>query len=336
MAMRMDVHDFANEVNELAPLPAMAMRVVQLAQDDTSSISDIASVIATDQAMTSRMLRLANSVFYSPPREIATVRDAVVFLGLVEIRRLALTSSLMGRFGGAAAVAISVPAFWGHSFAVGMVAEVMARQTRLAPPEEAFTAGILHDIGKLVMNQYRPALYNEAVAYATAHSVPLIRAEIEVFGFTHAQLGRRLAEVWRLPETLCAAIGEHDDLVPKTRGVSYVVSHANSLCKDHGLWCGFEDAEPGAQVAEQPGTDPMRAAALAKLGGIENIVDRINGFVQDIPAAPQQRAPKSQAVATGARDSFAPPPLRQAPWVVTDRFPGRGGSLQPRTLRRVI
>jgi putative nucleotidyltransferase with HDIG domain len=322
MAHGPDLNTFAERVNGLAPLPALALRVLQLVEDERSSVDDFATAMAPDAALTARLLRLANSVYYSPGRTIATVREAVILLGTAEIRRLVLTTSLMDRYAGDPNGPISVPAFWGHSLAVAMVAEVMARHTRLALPEEAFTAGILHDLGKLVMTQYEADRFSRAVSLATTRALPLESAEAEVFGFTHAQLGGRLGQLWRLPVSICDAILRHHTVTGEEQGLAHVVAQANDLCRDHGLWCGFEEIEPGAVLPETPGDDPLRAGALARLGGIERIVERIDAFLSaSRPAAP---------TTAGVRHAHAPGGrLRSSPWALSDRFPGRGGRLAP-------
>jgi putative nucleotidyltransferase with HDIG domain len=349
MADTIDMNALVKQVQQLAPLPAVALRVLEIAQDEKSSAADLASVIATDQAMTTKLLRIANSAYFAAGREVTTARDAIVMLGMMEVRRLVLTSALMGRFDNAGTMNVS--SFWGHGLAVGMDAEVMARHTRLAPPEEAFTAGIIHDIGKLVMDQYLREQFSAATTLATSKGMPLERAEAEVFGFTHAQLGARLAEVWRLPSSLGEAIAHHHSHPEEEHGLPHVVAQANNLCRDHGLWCGFEDTEPGAVRPDTHVDDPMRAAVLAKLGGFERVIERANAFLGSSGLGGPKHAP---APAAAGRHSFPtpvpapaapqrlpsnPPPAplrlpgaerpawpsgkspRQAPWVAPDRFP---------------
>lgn len=323
MIEHVDLNGFVGKVNQLAPLPAVALRVLQLAEDQRTSAADLASVIATDQAMTAKLLRLANSAYFAAGREITTVRDAVVLLGMVEIRRLVLTTALMGQFTTDSGT-LSIAAFWGHALAVGMVAEVMARNTGLAVPEEAFTAGIIHDIGKLVMVQYLKDHFDAAAAFAAARGIPLHRAEAEVFGFDHAQLGRRLGEAWRLPSGLVQAIAHHHASPGQEDGLSFVVAQANDLCRDHGLWCGFQDIEPGASLPGSFVEDPIRAAALAKLGGFDKVVERVNAFLQASPVGGGGTRP---AEPRPFREGTTP---RTAPWAVSDRFPDRFGGLKRR------
>lgn len=327
MVARVNLEAFVGQVQQIAPLPAVALRVMELAQSENSSASDLSSVIATDQAMTAKLLKLANSAYFSAGREIKTVRDAVVLLGMMEVRRLVLTSALMGRFNGTQATSFSVASFWGHALATGIIADVMARHTRLAQPEEAYTAGILHDIGKLIMSQYLKEHFDEASTVATTRGIALEQAEAEVFGFTHALLGSRLAQAWRLPAGLVLAIAEHHNHPGEDHGLSFVVAQANELCRDHGLWCGFEDTEPGAQPPDGRVDDPVRAAVLAKLGGWERVVERASSFVEASPVAkgaanvtpfPAERQPAFGARPLAPAAGSTP---RTSPFARGDRFP---------------
>src|SRR5581483_1392662 len=105
-------------------------------------------------------------------------------------------------------------------------------------------------------------------------------------------------------------------------GLSFVVHQANELCRDHGLWCGFEEMEPGAAPPTAGTDDPIRAAALAKLGGFEKLVERANSFLSSSPMVPERRKPVDirQAAQQDAPPGNSP---RNAPWAVSDRFPDR-------------
>ncbi|MER3420504.1 MAG: hypothetical protein C4290_08285 [Chloroflexota bacterium] len=302
MQQHLTIDTLVRRVEQLVPLPAVALKVLELAHNDRSSAADLASVIATDQAMTAKLLRLANSAYFATGRAITTVRDAVVVLGMIEVRRLVLTSALMGSFSGSSVGEFHVPSFWGHALAVGLIAEVMARHTGRAVPEEAFTAGILHDIGKLVMSQYEKERFEAATALATVKGIPLERAEAEIFGFSHPELGSRLAGSWRFPPALCEAIAAHHGAPDAAQGLAWVVAQANALCRDHGLWCGFVNIEPGATPPpDVPVRDPLRATVLARLGGWEQVLERTQAFLRAAPPpsgrpseAPVTRPPHSR------------------------------------------
>jgi putative nucleotidyltransferase with HDIG domain len=301
MVQRLDLTSLVRRVNELAPLPAVAMRVLQLVNDDSASADELASAVSVDQALTATLLRVANSAYIAAGREITTVRDAAVLLGVDEVRKIVLTASMMRRFG-AAAGPLDPATFWGHSVAVAIVADVMARHTGLAKPDEAYTAGILHDIGKLVMNQYAPDQLTAAISRSVSHGVPIERAEIDVFGFSHSELGSRLAAVWRLPDNLVDAIAAHHGAPPQSDGLSYVVAQSYTLCRDHGLWCGFDAVEPGVLPDGAQGEDPLRVAVLARMGGMEQIIERTVSFLQSSSIAPPQRIQPQFSPLVGAHE----------------------------------
>ena len=104
--------------------------------------------------------------------------------------------------------------------------------------------------------------------------------------------------------------------------MSFVVAQANDLCRDHGLWCGFEDMEPGATLTGTGADDPIRTAALARLGGFEMVVERANAFLHASPVVPARRQP---AEPRPIQDASSP---RSAPWAVSDRFPDRFGGFR--------
>lgn len=289
MIHRLDLTSLVRRVNELAPLPAVAMRVLQIVNDESASAESLAASISVDQALTATLLRVANSAYIAAGREITTVRDTVVLLGVDEVRKIVLTASMMRRFGDGPGP-LDPATFWGHSVAVAIVADVMARHTGLAKPEEAYTAGILHDIGKLVMNQYAPEQLTAAISRSLNQGIPIETAEIDVFGFSHAELGSRLAEAWRLPENLAEAIANHHGAPQESDGLSYVVAHSYTLCRDHGLWCGFDAIEPGVLPDGEQGEDQLRAAVLARMGGMEQIIERAVSFLQASAIAAPERA----------------------------------------------
>ena len=145
-----------DQVDAMAPFPAVASRVMQITEDERFSAYDLAAIIATDTALTAKILRLANSAYYAYPRKIGTVRDAVVLIGFRAVRSTAIASAIVDIFPTSEPERpFNVDLFWGHSVACGIIAETMARETHQAPPDEAFTAGILHDLGRLVLASVR-------------------------------------------------------------------------------------------------------------------------------------------------------------------------------------
>ena len=154
------VRSIVNRTTELTPLKSVATRAISLAEDERSAAMDLATVISSDQALTARLLKLSNSAYYGYARRIGNVREAVILLGMRTVRSVAISSGIIDAFSSLPRKdAFDIDLFWAHSVTVGLVAEVIARETRIVRPEDAFTAGVLHDVGKLAMMLAEPALF---------------------------------------------------------------------------------------------------------------------------------------------------------------------------------
>lgn len=276
-----DLDALVERVTELQPLPNVARKVMEIADSKSFSANELAAILSSDQALTAKLLRLANSAYYGYSRRIATVRDAVVLLGYREVKSIAMAASIMDLFAARLRGPFNLDLFWGHSVAVAVVCEALAKETGLAVAEEAFTAGVMHDIGKLVLNQYMPQEYAGVVQMALGQGMPVHQAEQRMLGFTHADVGGRLADRWKFPTTLVAAIGDHHaaGASADSAAITYIVVKANQLCHEHGIWAGFEYREPpteGEPIAE---TDPMREALVRRLGGMNAVEERAKAFL---------------------------------------------------------
>lgn len=304
-----DLDALVDRVYELTPLPAIAMQVMRVAEDDRFSAYDLAAVISADQALTAKLLRLANSAYYGFSRRISTVRDAVVLLGFREVKSAATAAALVDMTADRSNVQgpFSIDLFWGHAIACAVVADVIARETGMANIEEAFTAGILHDIGLLALSAHDERLPG-LVQRALGQNVRLIDLEREELGFTHADVGRRIAERWHFPPQLVDAIGLHHsiDLVADRHGLAYVVAYANLVCEQLGLWSGYDPETPPVAGAGLDITDKLFVSTLRRLGGYEALAERIRSFLDSATNSPQVRLHSSVvAVLSGeANDRF--------------------------------
>ena len=176
-------------------------KLLHVVNSPDTSADDAAGLIEKDPALTSKMLRLANSAFYGIPRSISSVSSAVVILGFNTIRSLVLSASVMKMFSSGKA-AFDKDRFWRHSVVTAMCARAIVRHfisIKMMDPESAFCAGILHDIGKLIFNEYMYKEYMTAIELAHVRSIPLLEAENVVLGINHAEVGRILSDKWALP-----------------------------------------------------------------------------------------------------------------------------------------
>lgn len=288
------LRSIVHRTQELTPLKAVATKAIQMAEDERSAANDLATVLSSDQALTARVLRLSNSAYYGYPRRISNVREAVVLLGMRTLRSIAITSGIIEAMQPPAFAGYNQDLFWAHSVCVGLVAEAVARETHIGRPEDAFTAGVLHDVGKLAMMITEPASFRQVLALVQEEDLRFREAEQGVFGVSHQQVGARLAERWKFPEPLVAAIRDHHPARSPSSigGLSDIVAVANIACNRFGLACGFDYTMAPRRRAGD--VIPRRAEdAIARLpAGMKTIEERGRAFLQHVTArAPQWYSP---------------------------------------------
>jgi putative nucleotidyltransferase with HDIG domain len=284
--MGKDATDLLNRVDDLPPLPAVAAKVMGMADDDKTSAMDLAQVLATDQALTAKLIRISNSAYYGFARRISTVREAVVMLGFKQVRQVSVGASMMNAFKrDGAGEGFDLDLFWGHSVGVAVAAEALARKTLGAKPEDAFTAGILHDIGRLVLRQGMPREFAAAVAIARSGELTLHEAELETTGYSHDEIGQALGERWKFPGHLVDAVRCHHDetLTATADGLAGVVAQANQLMLHYGLYCGY-DLDIG-EVAPMP---TELAQVEASCGGIDRVLAKAFSFIESASGTPDR------------------------------------------------
>jgi putative nucleotidyltransferase with HDIG domain len=281
--MARDAQELLSRVDELPPLPAVAMKVMGMADDDRTSALDLAQVLATDQALTAKLIRISNSAYYGFARRVSTVREAVLVLGFKQVKQVAVGASIMSAFKGPKKDELfDLDLFWGHSVAVAAAAETLAKKSRVAKPEDAFTAGILHDIGRLIIRQGMPAEFAEAVAIAREGEYTLSQAELEVTGFAHDEIGRALGESWKFPGHLIDAVACHHDarLTPANDGLPGVIYVSNEFVNHYGLYCGYDlEGDPGKLPAYLNEVDQA-------CGGIDRVLERAFSFIESASGTP--------------------------------------------------
>ncbi|NLG18683.1 MAG: HDOD domain-containing protein [Fibrobacter sp.] len=239
-----------DNIDNLPPFPAIVNRLIEVINSPESSADDAAKLLEKDPALTSKIIRLANSAFYGIPRSISSVSTAVVILGFNAVRSIVLSVSLMKMFPVIKNRAFDRDRFWKHSIVTALASRIIVRHffnVRIMDPESAFCAGILHDIGKLIFCEYMSREYLEVCEYARENKIALLDAEKRVLGFSHAELGKILAEKWALPSDLGHAIiyhhnpGDAHELVDLVTTVHIADLFAHE--SGNGLW--EEEVSPG-------------------------------------------------------------------------------------------
>lgn len=198
------------QMNRLPSIPTLYMQVVEQASRIDGSLEDIAEIIGRDIGMTAQILKLANSAFFGLSRQLANAEEAVAYLGLDTIKSLVLSIHAFSQFEKTETGALKIESLWNHSMQVGSSAKrisLIETQDRKTA-EEAFTAGLLHDIGKLIMAVNLPKEYAEAARVAQS-GMDVVQAEQQVFGTNHADVGGYLIGLWGLPAPVVEAVALH-------------------------------------------------------------------------------------------------------------------------------
>ena len=198
-----------SKMNSLPALPATVANVMTVTANPESSANDLMQVVIGDQTMCSTILKVANSAFFGIPRGVSTIERAVVVLGHEEIRNIVIGKAIFSCFPKLSQEnKNTVSLFWEHAFTCGLAAKIMADHLHL-PSSELFVAGLIHDIGKLVMLMAFPYDYPILQELSNPCNLDNCAEERSRFSIGHDKVGLQLAERWLLPEQLCMAIGFH-------------------------------------------------------------------------------------------------------------------------------
>lgn len=211
--MVLPAHSLIEDIGGLISLPEAVLKINEMVNDTDAGANEIAAVISQDPAISTRILRVANSPMYGGSRQIDSISRAVTLLGTKQIRDLVLSTTVAKVFEGIPNEVISVEDFWHHSLYCALLVRALASQTRRVNADTLFTAGLLHDIGHLVMFNRVPDQAQAAILLTVQGdaSMDLYQAEREVLGFDHAEIGAQLAEFWHLPEILVNCIAYHHE-----------------------------------------------------------------------------------------------------------------------------
>lgn len=249
-------------ISHIATLPEITLRIIELVEDPSSTAQDLHKIIANDPALCSRILKVVNSAFYGLPRQIGSINRAIVLLGLNAVKNIAIAASLTKLFrGGELCPRFSARDLWIHSMASAAGSKLICDQLKLGLPDEAFLAGLIHDIGIMVeMQAARDKLlrvFDEMKFDADgAPLTNMCEIEQQVLGADHCAFGTGLCEAWKFPKSFSHVAGHHHDpmaLPSGTRMLACVVHAADCLTAQLGM--GFrgdiQDMEVSAEVCDE-------------------------------------------------------------------------------------
>jgi putative nucleotidyltransferase with HDIG domain len=225
------------ETRDLPTLPMVAQRILTLTDDEETGTEQLAKIIATDQSLTVRILTLANSAYYGHRRQISTLWQAIVVIGWTMLKQVSLSVLICKAMGPGGNRSV----FWRHSLMAANAAASAAKRAGEKNSETAYVAGLLHDIGKLILDTSLPTEYAQVRRKVEQEKCTFVEAEQSVFQTDHVEVGAWMAERWQLPPELIAAIGSHHSpekavgphakLIASTYASNIIVEAADHLAK---------------------------------------------------------------------------------------------------------
>jgi putative nucleotidyltransferase with HDIG domain len=234
-------------IRDLPTLPAVFVRVIRALRNPNASVKDISRVVEADQAIAMKILRLINSSFYGLSRSVDSVHQAIVLLGSNTLKNVVISASVFKALGGGGQdKAFNRESFWQHSIGCGMIARCLGNHVGCCQDEEGFIAGIIHDIGKVVLDQYFHEKFVKVLNHSRQNGVSFYQAEGEVLGTNHSEIGAFLAETWSLPDKLVNVIAHHHHFEAGTEHASIValVQVSDMLARQYKVGFGGDDQVP--------------------------------------------------------------------------------------------
>lgn len=248
--MTANASELVTDISSLVTLPEVYLHINRVVDDPNCSASDIAKAVSKDPSFTVRLLQIANSSLYHFSGPVDTVERAVVLIGTSQIRNLALSMSAVSSFSGLPNELVSMENFWKHSLLCGLAAKHLAREMRRCDPDALFTAGLLHDIGELVIFNRLPEQARESLILVLdgAEELQVNEAEQQVIGLDHTEVGAELARKWNLPPMIeeCIACHHHIENAQRYPREAALIHIANVV----------------AQMAELDSLDPIDVPAI--------------------------------------------------------------------------
>lgn len=237
-----DVEQLIRASESIPPFPDVIWKVIPLIRR-AAPVHEIEAVIQYDQAITAKLLALSQSSYYAGRYSIGTVKEAVLRLGEQQLLKVILAASSSRYFkSGAAGYDLMEGELWEHAIATALMTEIVAAGLGWNNSVAAYTAGLLHDVGKTVLNYHVETYFDSIFRLAREQNVSFLDAERQVLGLDHQQLGMRIARRWRFPEEVVMAIGHHHrpTQAPRHRHLVHLIYVANRMVSALGVGCGVD------------------------------------------------------------------------------------------------
>jgi|YNPMSStandDraft_1061717.scaffolds.fasta_scaffold00005_26 putative nucleotidyltransferase with HDIG domain/predicted Zn finger-like uncharacterized protein len=223
-----------SSLSDLPTLPTVVQNILRLINDPDSTAKQIGTIITSDQSLTAKTLKLVNSAYYGFEKKIKTVDQAIVIIGFDAVKNLALSASIFDTFKNIKQKSnFPRDSFWAHSIGAAIAAKIISEDTGIGIPGEIFVAGLLHDIGKVILDAYFPKEMNKILYYCSSNQISFFEAEEKILKIDHTIIGFRLGKRWNLPDELIYPIRFHHNpnKSQKFEENICIVSLANDLVK---------------------------------------------------------------------------------------------------------
>jgi putative nucleotidyltransferase with HDIG domain len=270
--------DIKRRIKSLKPLPQVVRRILTALGSPRLNTVEVQQTILKDQALTANVLKVCNSAYYGFPQQIRSVRRAFDLLGAKTIRDIVLTTFCRDLYGGhIPGYSILKGGLMKHAVSCGLVTELIASEKKIGDRDVAFTAGLLHDIGKIILGQYASEKFSRIIHKVYGEQVTFLEAESEVIHFNHAQVGGMVAREWNLPQVLVEAIMfHHEPEAARTDPQTVSAVHlANAISSMFGATCSVDS------LANRIHQFAVATLAL-KHSEVERIVERLPDITRQL------------------------------------------------------
>ena len=268
-----------NYILRMPSFSTTVAKVLEVCNSPKTSPNELNKVISLDPVLTGKVLTLINSAYYSLPKKVSSLTRAIIMLGINTVKNLALSTAIMGSVGGKGSFhALDTDDFWTHSICTGVTSKILAASIGVpaAQREEYFVAGLLHDLGKIPLNNRFPDEYTQALEMANAKQISLYQAEDLTLGINHCLAGKMIAEKWKLSETLVDAIYFHHspgDVCEENKQVTTLVTISNIYANTLGMGSSqglYTDKEILTNLFDSVGIDWTTLSDIR-----DNVIDEI-------------------------------------------------------------
>lgn len=273
---KLTTDQIVNRATDLPTLPQIVINLMSAIEDPRSNAGHINMIMSNDPALASRVLKLVNSTFYSLPRKITSIRDAVVILGFSTVRSLAISASVLSTF---SVKGFSAEKFWQQSLTYGMIAEGLEKRVNLPEKGNAFTLGLLQGIGKIILEQYFPQIFGEIITRASQEKLSFDDAEKLIIDASNVEVAAWLLARWRLPESLQLSIRYQNNPLACTNQANAKLAALVYFARHFYRLCGFSDT---TDFHPLPTVDP---ALLSLMGFALDDEALLNAVKKQIEAA---------------------------------------------------